>query len=244
MQADNASSQAAVPRYREIHDSLRQQITSGSWPPGHKLPTEPELAKEFGCARMTISRALAALADGGLITRRRRAGTVVNIPRAQESVLEIHDIEAEVTSAGQAYQYECYSRRVRRALRADALLLGVSLGTPLLALSGLHRADLRPHALEDRLINLTAVPDARHEKFTRVSPGRWLLTRVPWTEAEHQISALNADKASAQRLGIGQNKACLCIERATWLGHQRITYARIVYPADQHRLVARFKQPP
>jgi len=231
----------ATPRYREIHDSLRAMIISGAWPPGFKLPSEPELARSFDCARMTIGKALAALADKGFITRRRRAGTTVNAPRPQETVLEIHDIEAEVRAAGHEYRYECLEREARPATADDAALLNVAIGTPVLGLAGLHRTDGRPHALEERLINLQAVPDARRERFSRVSPGGWLLSRIPWTEAEHQISALNANSLIAQRLEIARHKACLCIERRTWHQGRRITYVRLIYPCDQHRLVARFQ---
>ena len=234
---------STTPRYREIHDDLQQRIISGAWPPGYKLPSEPELARSFDCARMTISKALGALAERGLITRRRRAGTVVNAPRPRETVLEIHDIEAEVLAGGHAYRYECIRRAERPANATDAAELDVPAGTPVLALRGLHRADGRPHALEERLINLRAVPAARRQRFDGASPGRWLLGLVPWTDAEHQISALNADRHIAQGLEIAQHKACLCIERRTWLGEQRITHVRLVYPCDQHCLVARFQQP-
>jgi len=233
--------QAAVPRYREIHDALQERIIAGAWPPGYKLPSEPELARSFGCARMTISKALGALAERGLITRRRRAGTVVNSPRPQETVLEIHDIESEVLAGGHAYRYERIKRELRRATAADAAALGVPPGTALLALRGLHRVDGRPHAVEERLVNLQAVPEARNQRFETISPGRWLLSQVPWTEAEHQISALNADRELAQQLGIEPHKACLCIERRTWQGPERITHVRLIYPCDQHRLVARFQ---
>lgn len=231
----------SIPRYREIHDALRQRIVSGAWPAGHKLPSEHELARKFNCARMTISKALGALAERGLISRRRRAGTTVSAARPQESILEIHDIESEVLVAGHEYEYQCLNRATRRATAKDAATLGVGVGTLLLELIGLHRADGRPHALEERLINLQAVPDARHERFRTISPGRWLLTRVPWTDAEHQISALNASVSIAKRLGIPRNTACLCIERRTWLERQRITYVRMLYPCDQHRLIARFQ---
>ena len=236
------SDAGALPRYREIYDALRQKIVSGVWPAGHKLPSEHELARTFGCARMTISKALGALAEQRLITRRRRAGTTVSAPRPQESVLEIHDIEAELVAAGSTYDYECLDRRVRPATADDAGALGVTAGTPVLSLIGLHRADGRPHALEERLINLRAVPEARRERFSRTSPGRWLLQRIPWTDAEHQICALNADASIARRLEIPRHRACLCIERNTWLDEQRITHVRLIYPCDQHRLVARFRQ--
>ena len=235
------SDAGTLPRYREIYDALRQKIVSGAWPAGHKLPSEPELARAFGCARMTLSKALGALAEQRLITRRRRAGTTVSAPRSQESVLEIHDIEAELVAAGSTYDYECLDRQVRPANSDDAATLGVTAGTPVLSLIGLHRADGRPHALEERLINLRAVPEARRERFARTSPGRWLLRRIPWTDAEHQICALNADAAIAHHLEIPRQKACLSIERNTWLDAQRITHVRLIYPCDQHRLVARFR---
>lgn len=232
----------ALPRYREIHDALRQRIVSGAWAPGYKLPSEHELARTFDCARMTISKAIGTLADRGLVTRRRRAGTTVSVPRLQETVLEIHDIEAEIVAAGRNYRFERFTRAIRRATASDASALDVARGTAVLAVSGLHHTDANAHALEERLINLDAVPDARRERFMGVSPGRWLLTRIPWTDAEHQISALNADLPIAQRLGIARNQACLCIERRTWLESQRITYVRLIYPSDQHRLIARFKR--
>ena len=235
---------SAQPRYRAIYEALRQKIVSGEWPAGHRLPPEPELARTFGCARMTIGKALGALADQRLVTRRRRAGTTVSRPRPQESVLEIHDIEAELLAAGVRYAYRSLRRRVRRANAADAAALGVPPGTPVLALAGLHLAGGRPHALEERLINLQAVPEARTERFAGISPGRWLLQRIPWTEAEHQIGALSADATVARRLAIRRNTACLTIERNTWREEQRITHVRVIYPCDQHRLVARFRYRP
>ncbi|EQD52265.1 histidine utilization repressor, partial [mine drainage metagenome] len=170
-----------MPRYREIYESLRQKIVLGQWPPGHRLPSEHELARSFGCARMTIGKALGALADQRLVTRRRRAGTVVNAPRPQESVLEIHDIEAELLAAGVSYAYQSLERRVRRANAADAAALGVPPGTPVLALTGLHRAGGRPHALEERLINLQAVPEARAERFATSRRAVGCCGAFPWT---------------------------------------------------------------
>lgn len=227
-------------RHREIHDALRTQIVSGAWPPGHKLPSEHELAKQFNCARMTIGKAIGALAQRGLVSRRRRAGTVVTVPRSQETVLEIHDIEAEIVAGGHEYRFELFERAIKRADEIDAQNLGIEVGGSVLRLVGLHRAGGRPHAYEERLINLDAVPEARKERFSKVSPGRWLLARVPWTDAEHAISALNADRDMARYLEIARGKACLCIERSTWLEERRITYVRLTYPCDQHRLVARF----
>src|ERR1039458_7080623 len=84
-----------LPRYAAIRCDLEKAILGGRWPPGHKVPSELELVARYGCARMTVNKALSELAVAGLIVRHRRAGTFAATPMIEESILEIHDIEAE-----------------------------------------------------------------------------------------------------------------------------------------------------
>ncbi|MFI5494407.1 FadR/GntR family transcriptional regulator [Actinoplanes sp. NPDC051859] len=56
---------------------LRQQITSGAWPVGERIPTEPELVAQLGVARNTIREAVRALAHNGLLDIRQGSGTYV-----------------------------------------------------------------------------------------------------------------------------------------------------------------------
>jgi GntR family histidine utilization transcriptional repressor len=241
MSANAPARRAAAPRYLEIQRTLRESIVSGDWPPGRKLPSEPELAEHFGCARMTVGRAIAALVEAGLLVRRRRAGTFVATPRVEETVLEIHDIAAEVRATGRLYAFTPKVRRVRRAGAADAERLNARVGAPVLYILGVHRASGAPFALEERLINLEAVPQARTQDFAETPPGSWLLGEVPWTEAEHQIEAVNADPVAEDLLALPPSTACLCVERRTWRGDESVTWVRLTFPGDQHRLVGRFR---
>jgi GntR family histidine utilization transcriptional repressor len=231
-----------VPRYVAIRERLERAIVSGEWPPGHRLPSEVELARQFGCARMTVSKVVSGLADAGLVTRRRRAGTVVAEPRPQDTLLQIHDIPTEVRAAGRAYGFEIATRTARPATAEDAQRIGLAPGAPLLAIEVLHRADGRPFALEDRLVNLAAAPDACDEPFADRPPGSWLQARLPWTDAEHHILALNADLEVATRLEVETGAACLCDDRRSWHGGVIVTHVRLTYPGDR-RLVARFHAP-
>ena len=63
-----------LPRYIQITESIRQQITSGALPPHTKLPSEFELMKTYGVARATIRQALAKLQKEGLTYSRRAVG--------------------------------------------------------------------------------------------------------------------------------------------------------------------------
>jgi DNA-binding GntR family transcriptional regulator len=56
--------------YARIADALCQRITTGELPPGSMLPSESELAREFGVARGTVRQALAELESQGLVTTR------------------------------------------------------------------------------------------------------------------------------------------------------------------------------
>ena len=230
-----------APRYLEIRRTLEHAIVSGAWPPGHKLPAEPELARQFGCARMTAGRAIGALVEAGLLVRRRRAGTFVATPSVEEAVLEIHDIAAEVRASGRQYAFERLRRRVKAASADEAAKLGVQPGASILAVTGVHRANGAPYALEDRLINLEIVPAARGEGFQDTAPGSWLLLELPWTDAEHQIGAINAPSKTAEVLQLSPGAACLYVERRTWRGSASVTWVRLTFPGDQHRLVGRFK---
>jgi len=226
--------------HKRIRADISERILSGAWPPGHRVPAEHELMVEYGCSRMTVNKALGPLAESGLIVRRRKAGSFVSRPRIHSVVLDIPDIAAEVTARGEPYGYELLSRETRTATPRDAADLGLERRAEVLALRCLHRASGRPFALEDRLINLAAAPEARAVDFARSPPGSWLLGHVPWTEAEHRISAANVPKATAAILGIEPAAACLVLERQTWRGEERITHVRLVFPGEAYDLVARF----
>lgn len=63
--------------YYEVVDFLLSDIKSGQYPPGSKLPSEDQLAREFSVSRVTLREALRVLEEDGLITRRHGAGTFV-----------------------------------------------------------------------------------------------------------------------------------------------------------------------
>lgn len=88
----------AVPLYHQIFLALRDSIMSGAHAFGAILPSEERLAADYAVSRITARRALAELADHGLVERRRRIGTRVvhraaarpieaNVDQAVESLL-------------------------------------------------------------------------------------------------------------------------------------------------------------
>ena len=226
--------------YQRIRNDIEASIMSGDWPPGHRVPFEHELMESYACSRMTVNKVISALAEAGLVVRRRRAGSFVARPRAPSAVLQIPDLRAEVEKRGERYGFRLLECMRRAASAPDRTRLGVAARTPVLALRCLHEAAGRPFAVEDRVINLRAVPDALQQDFSTVPPNTWLVGHVPWTEAEHRITACNADKSVAAELQIEPGAACLVIDRTTWRGGEPITAVRMIHPAELYDLIARF----
>lgn len=56
-------------------EELKNKILSGEIRPGEKLPSENELAQEYGISRHTVRKALAILANDGYITTEHGKGT-------------------------------------------------------------------------------------------------------------------------------------------------------------------------
>jgi GntR family histidine utilization transcriptional repressor len=232
-----------LPRYLEIARDIRHAIMSGRWKPGHRIPTESKLTERYGCARMTVNKAFSSLANSGLIERRRKLGTFVAMPRQQAAVLEVRDIKDEIVASGSTYRYKLLSRSLRRAQASEAEKLSVARGAPILRLTALHFAGDTPFALEDRLINVGEVRRAAEEPFTDISGGAWLIAHVPWTEAEHRISATSADASESKYLQIAPRTACLVVERQTWRLARPITAVRLIFPGSMHHVVGHFTPP-
>ena len=72
---------APQPVTRQIAADIRRQITDGTYGPGALLPSEPEIAQEYGVSRQTARVALQALEQEGLAIVRPRRGRVVRSTR-------------------------------------------------------------------------------------------------------------------------------------------------------------------
>jgi GntR family transcriptional regulator len=125
-----ASTRASrVPRYVKLSEQLAREIDAGKYGLGDLLPPELELSRSHKVSRHTVREALRRLTDMGLISRRRRTGTVITAKSLQTRYT------ATMTSMGELFQYEAkprYEILSERGVTADAAtaaLLGCKRGT-------------------------------------------------------------------------------------------------------------------
>jgi len=234
----------AKPKTESLHlqilNDVKDNILSGKWKPGFRIPFEKDMAAEYDCSRMTVNKALTQLSRAGLLERTRKGGTFVKAPQSLSAALEITNISKEVEDAGKTYSYKLISDELRQATPLDHGLHSAAKKPYLRELICLHSANNKPFCFEERLINMAAVPEIADVTFDELAPGSWLIQQVPWNSAEHQIIARSASKKIAGFLNIKEGDACLVIERKTQNDKGYVTWAKLTYAGDQHRLFANF----
>lgn len=74
------------PIYIQIHNDIKRSIESGKWKIGDRIPSERELAVDFGVSRMTLRQAVQTLVDEGILERHVGSGTYVARQKVQEKM--------------------------------------------------------------------------------------------------------------------------------------------------------------
>ena len=123
--------------YKIIFDDLLEKIQNGQYEIGSRLPSEKELAEEYGVSRITSKKALEMLSDRGLVTRKPGKGTfVMNQAMAdsidEDSEPETREIQKNIPAIGVLFdsvgtnfgvdillgmEYECRRRGIMMMLR-------------------------------------------------------------------------------------------------------------------------------
>jgi GntR family phosphonate transport system transcriptional regulator len=128
----------------QIAARLEEQILAGTWKPGEQLPTEHSLADRFAVNRHTARRAVASLAEQGLVRIEQGRGTFVH-----EGVIDYRLGRRTRFSENLSAQKRAASGRLLRAeelpaAQAVALALGLRKRAPVILLECLGEADGRP----------------------------------------------------------------------------------------------------
>ena len=218
----------AIKSWQAVQDEVRRRIRR-EWKPGDFIPHEADLAKQFGCARATVNRALRDLAEEGLLDRRRRAGTQVALNPVRKARLDIQVIREEIEAKGAVFRHTILSRQMAEPPPDVRARMGTAPGQDILHLRTLYTADGAPYVYEDRWINPDAVPAVASETFAVLSPNEWLVRNVPFEGGDFTFSAITSTVAEAGVLSCREGQGLFCIDRTTRTSGVVITSVRLVF---------------
>lgn len=202
--------------YQDLAVGLRRAITDGTYPPGARLPSESELCRTYGVARSTVRRALAILAEDGVLASHQGARrTVLAQPRLQ-SFGELRSFSRWARSIGEvpSGRVEVFERRAATEVQARALAL--EPGTPLVYVVRVRLLSDVPVMIErtayaERAGVLLSFVDLERESISE----RLEEHGIVFAHAEHTIDAVNATPEDARLLALAPGTALLRERRRT-----------------------------
>jgi DNA-binding transcriptional regulator YhcF (GntR family) len=178
---------------REIADTLRERIRTGELKPGDRLPTQAELAEEFGVERGAVRQALRALQEDGLLSNVSKGSPpriALAAPAPDEPQPTMVGLAPRLTEAFMA-------RRVRiDVVCHTAETLVMAIGEPLRLI---HEGRIHPEAIDIRILlpsrGITLafpVPVEGRDEDDSVHR-RWLAVRNSQAQVlRHNLMALRA----------------------------------------------------
>lgn len=230
-----------VALWRRIADAIRLDIVGGKLASGDRLPTEAVLAKRFSANRHTVRRALAVLAEEGVVGAEQGRGTFVRSARRLSYPIGrrtrfregLRGQASSLTSRG-------ISDRIENATATVAQALGLKPGAKVVRTEGISLADGVPISRSTTWLNYRLFPDfaeriARLDLTTAVFASYGI---ADYARASTRISARHADVEETKLLGLTPG-AILLVSEAVDVdsdGHP-ISYALTRFPAERMELV-------
>ncbi len=108
-----------MPAYLRLYRQLRQEIVDGFYPYGSKLPSKRQLSEETGLSLVTVSHALALLADEGYLEPRERSGHFVSFRTDEGFVPGLEPPAFPVREAGEEsaeFPFSVLAKTMRRVI--------------------------------------------------------------------------------------------------------------------------------
>ena len=226
--------------YATVKAALRERIAQGGWQAGVRLPSERELVQTFGCARMTVHRALRELEEEGLIERRQGSGSYVAELHPISNVLQVRDIHDEIRERGHVHSTRVCAVTREKADTSTSAAMRLPRGAAVFHVRLVHLESGVPIQLEDRHVNPALAPDLMARDFTQVTPSFVLFEHAPLTEAEQVIEAVLATPEQAQMLEVAAGSALLMVSRRTVSQGAVASVARLYHPGARYRLIGHF----
>ncbi|MEX5729460.1 GntR family phosphonate transport system transcriptional regulator [Rhodovulum iodosum] len=202
---------ARTPIWTSIYETLTAEIGTGRYRPGDKLPTEAELAQRFGVNRHTVRRALAALAEAGLVHARRGAGVFVAAKPTDYPLGRRVRFHQNLKAAGQSPTRKVLLLETRLADAREAEALALPSGAEVHVFEGISLADGVPLGLfrsvfpAARFAGLLPVLDETRS----ITAALARLGVTDYTRASTRLTAKLATATQALHLQVGEGAPIL-----------------------------------
>ncbi|HKU09366.1 MAG TPA: phosphonate metabolism transcriptional regulator PhnF [Bradyrhizobium sp.] len=205
---------SGVALWRQVADGIERGIADGRFIAGEKLPGEMEIAETYRVNRHTVRRALAALAERGLVRAERGSGTYVESPKLAYPLRSRTRFSEIVGAGGREPRGQLIDASEEAASRELARELGLRSGAPLIRIEALRLADRTPICIGTHWLSAERFPGAG-----RIYAGVRSMTKLlahfgvrDYRRASTRITAGIVDATDATRLDLALGRPILVVD--------------------------------
>jgi GntR family phosphonate transport system transcriptional regulator len=205
---------AGVALWRQVADGIERGIADGRFAAGERLPGETEIAEAYRVNRHTVRRALATLAERGLVRAERGSGTYVEAPRLAYPLRSRTRFSEIVGADGREPDGQLINASEEPASRELARLLRLKTGALLTRIEALRLADRTPICVGTIWLSAERFPEAGRI-YARVRSMTKLLAHYgirDFRRASTRVTAAIADAADGARLELALGRPVLVVD--------------------------------
>jgi GntR family transcriptional regulator, phosphonate transport system regulatory protein len=209
---DTGSSGVAL--WRLVADGIERGIAEGRFAAGEKLPGEMEIAEIYRVNRHTVRRALAALAERGLVRAERGSGTYVEVKRIAYPLRSRTRFSEIVGAGGREPTGQLIDASEDVASRELAQELRLKIGAPLVRIESVRLADRAPICVATTWLSAERFPGAG-EVYANLRSMTKLLEHFgvrDYRRAATRITAGIVDATDAARLDLALGRPILVVD--------------------------------
>jgi GntR family phosphonate transport system transcriptional regulator len=212
MSMQDAASGVAL--WRQVADGIERGIAEGRFAAGEKLPGETEIAETYRVNRHTVRRALATLAERGLVRAERGSGTYVETQRLAYPLRSRTRFSEIVGAGGREPRGQLIDASEEAATRELARELGLKTAASLIRIESVRFADRTPICISTTWLSAERFPGAG-SIFASARSMTKLLAHYDirdYRRGSTRISAAIADATDAARLDLALGRPVLVVD--------------------------------
>ena len=208
-----------IPAYHQLKEIIKENIRSGKWGPGTRIPSEPELGKFNRISQMTARHAVTELCVEGVLYRMKGKGTFVARGQLERDLSRLTHFPKRIGKKGSEITTATLLSEVTAASKEVAQALEITERDPVIVLSRLRKIDGVPFYIEISHTPYEACPGFMNSDC-RAHSLHVILEKTYGFNIDHatvSIGAIAADKDQAVLLELKKGAPLLRMSQTAYL---------------------------
>ncbi|MGG7620320.1 GntR family transcriptional regulator [Bacillus coreaensis] len=207
-----------TPFYQQLKNKIIDDIESGKLKHGDKLPSERELAEQYGISRMTARHTLSILEREGVVERRVGAGTFISNYKIEMDFITFNSFTRTMLGKGLTPSTQVLSIKKSAAKPGIGNKLHIPIGEEIVILKRLRNVNGIPISIEESFIPYKYCPDIDHRITNKHSLYQMLENDygITLVKAKEYMKVKLAEESDSKLLRIRSESPCVLREAVAY----------------------------